>query len=333
MPYDGKLLSRARERLEEIKSDNENEHRRRVKEVYYRIPEIREIDSAMRAQMSQLVKIAISKAPDMQAQLDSLKEKNLDLQIRRGELLAEHGYGVEHLDEIYSCKKCQDTGVYNNGVCDCLKKLYNQELTKDLAVLLRSGNESFENFDLSLYPSVYDPQSGVVPREAMRSVYAFCRKYAESFPNVSVPNLLLHGGTGLGKTYLSACIARVVSEKGCSVCYDSAASAFEAFEKQKFSRDAAEADAAAAKVQRMLSCDLMILDDLGTEMITPISISALYTLINTRLVNRKPMIISTNFTPNDIAVRYSAQIASRIEGEFQELPFAGRDIRKIKKEQ
>lgn len=331
MPYDGKLLSLARERLEEIKSGNEAEHRRRVKEIYYRIPEIRDIDSAMRSQMSQLVKIAISKAPDMQTQLDTLRDKNLDLQIRRGELLTEHGYGVEYLDEIYSCKKCQDTGVYENGVCDCLKKLYNQELTRDLAVLLRNGSECFENFDINLYDSFYDNKSGVIPREAMRFVYAICRKYADSFPDTPVSNLLLQGGTGLGKTYLSACIARVVAAKGCSVCYDSAASAFEAFEKQKFSRDSAEADAAAAKVQRMLSCDLMILDDLGTEMITPMSTSALYTLINTRLVNGRHTIISTNLKTNEIADKYSAQIASRIEGEFQELPFAGRDIRKIKK--
>ena len=152
------------------------------------------------------------------------------------------------------------------------------------------------------------------------------RKFADNFPNVS-SNLLFQGGPGLGKTFLSACIARVVAEKGCSVCYDSAVSALEAFEKQKFSRDPDEADAASARVRRMLDCDLMILDDLGTEMVTPMSVSALYTLINSRLAAGRRIIISTNCTDEELARRYTPQIYSRIAGEFVRLPFAGRDIR------
>ena len=164
----------------------------------------------------------------------------------------------------------------------------------------------------------------------MRIVRDAGRKFADNFPNVS-SNLLFQGGPGLGKTFLSACIARVVAEKGCSVCYDSAVSALEAFEKQKFSRDPDEADAASARVRRMLDCDLMILDDLGTEMVTPMSVSALYTLINTRLVNRRKMIISTNCSEEELAKKYTPQICSRIAGEFIALPFVGQDIRKLKR--
>ena len=148
---------------------------------------------------------------------------------------------------------------------------------------------------------------------------------------VGEQNLLMQGDTGLGKTYLSACIARVVADKGCSVCYDSAFTALEYFEKQKFSRDTDEGIAADKRVKRMLDCDLMILDDLGTEMATPMSVSALYSLINTRLVNGKRMIISTNLRDDEIAKRYTPQIASRILGEFVHLPFAGNDIRMIKR--
>ena len=164
----------------------------------------------------------------------------------------------------------------------------------------------------------------------MRLVCERCRKFAYDFPE-DTSNLLMQGGTGLGKTFLSACIARVVSGKGYSVCYDSAASAFEAFEKQKFSRDPDEIERAGAKVNRMLDCDLMILDDLGTEMVTSLTISALYTMINTRTINRKPMIISTNCTNEELGRKYTPQICSRISGEFKTLPFCGNDIRILKK--
>ena len=149
---------------------------------------------------------------------------------------------------------------------------------------------------------------------------------------IGAMDLLLQGGTGLGKTYLSACIARVVADKGCSVCYDSASSALEAFERQKFSRDPEEAEAAAVRVRRMLSCDLMLLDDLGTEMVTPMSLSALYTLINTRLVNGRRTVISTNCSDEDLQSRYTPQIVSRLNGEFLHLPFVGQDIRLLKNE-
>ena len=143
---------------------------------------------------------------------------------------------------------------------------------------------------------------------------------------------LLQGGTGLGKTYLSACIARVVAGAGYAVAYETAASALDAFECAKFQRSSADGEAAAQRVEQYLGCDLMILDDLGTEMITAYSTSALYTLINTRLTRKKATIISTNCSNEELQKKYTPQILSRIAGEYQTLPFAGRDIRQIKKE-
>lgn len=326
MAYDGRLLARARLRLQDIRSENQAEQQRRLTEVYSRIPEIQRLDGEMREQMTELVRITIARKPDMKEQLAELERRNLDCQMHRAELLVENGYGMDYLDDIYSCHDCRDTGIYNGGVCRCLEKLYNRELTKELGVLMQNGNECFERFDLNLYSDRLDPRSGVIPRDAMRIVRDAGKKFADNFPNVS-SNLLFQGGPGLGKTFLSACIARIVAEKGYSVCYDSAVSALEAFEKQKFSRDPAEADEAGTRVRRMLDCDLMILDDLGTEMVTPMSISALYTLVNTRLVNRRKIIISTNCSEEELTKRYNPQIGSRLEGEFLWLHFAGSDIR------
>ena len=250
--------------------------------------------------------------------------------MRRAELLTEAGFGADYLDEIVSCPLCRDTGLYQGGVCRCLDRLYNRELTKELGTLMRRGDESFERFDLTLYPAEPDAASGLVPREVMKKVSEACRRYADNFSGSS-PNLLFQGGTGLGKTYLSACIARVVASRGFSVCYDTAASALENYELAKFQRDTEEGEAAALRIRRMESCDLMILDDLGTEMPTPMAQSALYTLVNNRLVNGKKTIVSTNLSNDELSRRYTPQIASRILGEFQCLPFVGVDIRRMKR--
>ena len=322
MAYDGKLLAKARGKLEEIKAENQAEHNRRLSLIYSRIPEIQTIDERMRRQMTELVRITISRKGDVKEQIKKLENENLDLQMRKAELLTAAGFPTDYMEDIYSCRLCKDSGVYEGGVCSCLEKLYNQALTEELGVLLKNGDECFEKFRLDLYPED--------ARDTMSIVYESCRKFAENFPDVS-SNLLLQGGTGLGKTYLSACIARVVAKKGLSVCYDTAAAALDSFERQKFSRNPEDSEAASLKVQRMLSCDLMILDDLGTEMVTPISISALYTLINTRLASGKKTIISTNYSMDELQRKYSPQICSRIEGEFLRLPFVGKDIRLIKK--
>ena len=327
MAYDGKLLARARSALEARRADNQAEHESRVRTVYARVPEIRQLDQQMRRQMTELVRVTIAGGADMPEKLERLRRDNLDAQARRAELLVEHGWPIDYLDEIVSCPRCRDTGVYEGQPCECLVRLYNRELTRELSTLLR-GDESFARFDLALYSDAPN-ESGTVPREVMRRVKAACEKYAENFPNVS-SNLLFQGGTGLGKTYLSACIARVVANKGYSVCYDSAAAALETFERQRFSRDADTAEAAAARAERMLSCDLMLLDDLGTEMVTSLSTSALYTLLNTRLVNGRRTVISTNLTDEELRRRYPQQICSRLEGEFLHLPFVGKDIRLMK---
>ncbi len=330
MTYDGKLLARARGELENIRARNREEQQRRLQTVYARVPEIRDIDAKLRAHMAQLVRLTIARSGNLAGELDRLREENLDLQMRRAELLTQYGFGVDYLDEIVSCPVCRDTGIDRGGVCACLDRLYNRELTRELGTLMRRGDERFERFDLSLYPETPDPDTGLAQREIMRRVSEACRRYAEDF-SAGSPNLLFQGGTGLGKTFLSACVARVVAGRGFSVCYDTASAALEQYERAKFSRDLPEGEAAALRVRRMESCDLMILDDLGTEMVTPMSQSALYTLVNNRLVGGRKTIISTNLENDALTKKYSPQIASRILGEFQCLPFVGTDIRRLRR--
>ena len=322
MALDGKLLARARENLENIHADNVAEHYLRQEKIYSRIPEIERIDTRLRTQMAELVGLTLRGGAELNAAIKALEDESLALQKKKAELLVERGYEMDYLDDIFSCKTCRDTGYFGGKMCSCLKAMYNAEVTRELGTLLKNSDECFEKFDLSLYGDA---------RESMEIVYNTCREYANSFSERSM-NLMFQGGTGLGKTFLSACIARVVAGNGHSVCYDTASSALEAFETKKFSRDAQTAENAAVKVERMLDCELMILDDLGTEMPTPMSVSALYTLINTRLVNGRKTVISTNLTDAELSKRYNPQICSRLDGEFTKLPFFGSDIRLTKKE-
>ena len=161
----------------------------------------------------------------------------------------------------------------------------------------------------------------------MDLVYEVCLNYAQKFGRFHFKNLFLTGAPGLGKTFLSACIARSVSEQGFSVVYDTAGNIFAQFENRKFQRDAEGVQTARDETRRYLNCDLLILDDLGSEMTTPFVQSALYQLINTRLTAGARTVISSNLTMDDVRRRYSPQIASRLEGEYRVLPFFGQDIR------
>ncbi len=330
MAYDGKLLARARGELEKIKAANSAEEQRRRDSLYASIPSLERTETSMRLQMIELAKLVISGKPDTAERIAELREENTALRERRKALITGAGHPEDYLEPICSCTLCNDTGIYKNRVCECLDKLYKNEITKELAPLLRDSNASFETFNLNYYGA--EPgRMGMSDRVFMKSVFDSCKDYAAGFSKSS-ENVLMQGSTGVGKTFLSACIARVIAGKGFSVCYETTVSALEAFELQRFARDAETADDAAKRVRRMLDCDLLILDDLGTEMVTSLTASALYTLINSRLNSALPMIISTNCTDEELAKRYTPQICSRLAGSFKHLPFAGKDIRKIMKE-
>ena len=209
-------------------------------------------------------------------------------------------------------------------MCRCLLELCRQEQKNELS-LLACEEHTFRDFRLEYYPETNDPKYGASPRAIMTRILDICRKYAAGF-TLNSGNLLFNGGTGLGKTMLSACIAREVAEKGYSVAYESAPHLFAKLEKDRFHPD----EDSALAVAKLKNCDLLIVDDLGTELPGNFVVSALYTLLNDRLLAGKPMLISTNLNIDEIHGRYSPQIASRLQGSFQLLPFVGEDIRVLK---
>ena len=325
---EGRLLSRARARLEEIRSENRREENRRRQEIAAAIPEINDIEVRLRRHMTELVGLAMG---EKGRTAEELEEESLSLQAKRAELLRAHGYREDYLAPIYACPLCRDTGWHEEKICSCLQKLYNAEQTRELAPLLRRGEETFDAFRLDYYSPAAPAEGLRAPRDQMRTVLAVCRAWAERFGEGS-PNLLFTGAPGLGKTFLSAAIARTVADKGAGVAYDTVTGLLAAFEREKFSRDTDEQADAASRVRQLMSCDLLILDDLGTEMPTAFTQSALYTLLDGRLRAGKKTIISTNLDRDGIAERYGAALASRLGGEYEWLEFLGRDIRALRKE-
>ncbi len=325
MAIDGKLMAKARERLGAIKENNEALQEERLLEVYSRVPEVRRVDANLRSLMGEVISASLKKGEAAKSALDAVGEKSLELCARKAEALVEAGYPSDYLDNVYSCPRCRDTGYTDSGsICSCLMKLYEEEKNAYLSSIPGHEGDSFSAFSLDYYTGS--------DREIMEMTLNFCRSYALNFGKDS-PNLLFRGGTGLGKTFLSGCVAKAVSDKGFSVVYETAGDAFTAFEDRKFSRDAAQAEAAGERVRRILDCDLLILDDLGTEMRTAFTHSALYNIINSRLSAGKKTIVSTNLSAAEMEERYTPQVVSRIGGEYDTVPFRGRDIRAIKKEQ
>ena len=206
-------------------------------------------------------------------------------------------------------------------MCRCLKLLCLQEQKKQIAELT-SGAERFSAFRLDYYSAQIDRNYGASPRMIMEKTLSACRQYADTFGKDS-GNLLFVGGTGLGKTFLSACIANEVTEKGYSVAYESAPRLFAKLEKDRFDSD----EESRRQTEKFLSCDLLILDDLGTELAGGFVTAALYELLSSRLMANKSTIISTNLLSDEVAKRYSQQIASRLQGSFKGLTFVGEDIR------
>ena len=327
MAYDGKLLRLAQQEFEKDKAAREAELQSRRERVFQRQPRLREIDGQLRSTMSRIITGALRRGTDPTAAVAALREENLSLQREKAALLQRMGLPMDCLDEVPACALCGDSGYRGGNVCRCLRKYYAREQQKELSRMLDLGNQSFDTFRLEWYPEQMMPGKPKTYRQHMEEkVLDTCKEFAMGFGKW-LGNLLLFGPPGLGKTHLSAAIAREVSEKGYSVVYDTASHVFERFEAQKFGR---EDEDAAADVERILNCDLLILDDLGTEMTTAFVQSALYQIINTRLMEKKSTIISTNLRVNELAQRYSPQIASRLEGEYQLVPFVGEDIRIMK---
>ncbi len=323
MAYSAEVMKRARDRLAQAKADRESENQQHLQQAYAQVPRLKEIDKLLRQTMALAAQAVFTQNGDVNEAMEQARKANLSLQQEREALVRTH-FEEGFLDESPVCDRCGGEGYIGSSMCECLQELCRQEQRRELS-LLSGGKETFNQFRLEYYSDQLDGKYGASPRVIMERNFLHCRRYATAFtPNSG--NLLFVGGTGLGKTFLSACVARAVADRGYSVVYEPAGRLFSKLEQAKFTGS----EECRREAARFAECDLLILDDLGTEMPGQFVTAALYSLLNDRLLAGKPMVISTNLNNDELARRYSPQIASRLEGNFSMLPFVGEDIRVLK---
>jgi DNA replication protein DnaC len=303
---------------------------KRRSEVYASVPRLREIDARLAELGLSIVKLAVNdgtgNAADFHAESDALKDE-------RETLLKETGVGKDFLKPAYRCPLCGDTGYISNGAlpqerCPCLKQklteaYYGLSNVKDIL-----ADENFETFNLSYYSVETSENEGISPYENMRTVYGTALRFCERFDGEYL-NLLFYGETGLGKTFLCNCVAKELLDKGKTVLYTTAPRLFKIFEDMRFNREEEEEPDEAAEA--VTDVDLLIIDDLGAEFPTIITSTAMFDIINQRMLTKKPVVISTNMSPKELESQYSDRIISRFYGSYKILKFFGDDIRVRKK--
>lgn len=290
-----------------------NEAEARNLEVAALSEDIRIIDKELRGTGLSLFKIACNGGD-----ITPIRERNLFLGEERRKALQKLGLPENYTDVKFTCPKCSDTGFVGEKMCSCFKEMLITENIKSSGMGKLIERQSFENFDLDRYK--YDTE--VYSRTV--SNFNDAKKFAESFP--AVPSVLLFiGKTGTGKTHISTAIAKTLIEKGVEVLYDSAQNIVAAFEADRFKSGYGPYE---PKGDKYLECELLILDDLGTEFVNQFTLSCLYNLINTRQNKGLVTIISTNLPPAELLQKYEDRIYSRIMGcDSKTLLFVGKDYR------
>ncbi len=330
MGYSQKIYDSANEQLQRRRLANEQDLERRRDLLYRRSPRAEQIVQRL-AHTSILAARAVIQGADARAKLEELKKQNQQLQTELNKIIATFGLPQNYLDEWYVCNQCHDTGYVNGKMCSCLKQLLRnsayEELNRDSQLELCD----FDTFSLDYYPKIPMPSQSQTDKRTtyydyMSGVFARCRQYASNF-NPKSSSLMFQGAPGLGKTHLSLAIAKAVIDKGFGVVYASAPLILMKMEKEYFSYNNCF-----DTQQLLLDCDLLIIDDLGTEFIGKTGKSAFYNIINLRTAQKKPIIISTNLAGKELETMYDKRIISRIIGACKPIKFCGVDIRQQKRE-
>lgn len=308
---DAKEIIRRRSAAAEMKADQMKHY------VEQQEPELKTINEELGKTNVRLIQLMVKQGPESRLELSNLENRNRLLMARREELLKNLGLTGKDLEPQYTCPVCEDTGVTDGHYCDCLKKLVRKMQAEEFFKSAPLSECSFDNFNLDYY----GPE-----KEHMIQIYEYCKCWAEDFGLYS-PNVLMIGRTGLGKTHLSISMAKMVMEKGYSVVYGSTPQILSQMNAEYFGR----LPKGASPLDHFTDCDLLILDDLGTEYRQQtFTTSAIYNLINTRYMLKKPTIINTNLSIEEIKEDYSERIVSRLIGGYTPLYFLGQDIRQLK---
>ena len=316
MDYKEQVLNEADLALEAIRQNNTLELAEIKKKIYIAVPHIKEIDDEIK-------RIGLKAIADVKSGISSkiatksIRQEIPTLHREKIKLLVDNGFKKNALDSICTCKKCRDKGIVDGKYCECRNELI-RRITYKLSGLKNTEHFDMRKFDIKLYDDESVEKHGITPRKNATNIleHAICFKSG---------NMLYYGGTGLGKTFLSSCIANEWMKQGRLVCYLSAPAMFSMLEDEKFGRSG---NPRSKQVISMIyDADLLIIDDLGTEFKTSFTDSTLFTIINSRNMSNRSTLINTNLNLNEIRTTYSDRISSRLFGDYELFRFLGSDIR------
>lgn len=300
----------------------------RKENLFEKFPRLKEIDREMKLIGIKIVK-TVGAHPDKIDELTSqLKEKNIDLQIERSEILASNGYPVDYFEVKYSCNLCEDTGFIGPKRCRCFEqklidKAYEQSNLRSLV-----ERENFDTFRMDFYSKDTWRGEDISPQKNIEGILLACINYAKNFDNHN-KHLFFYGSPGLGKTFLSHAIAKELLERGHIVLYQTSSDLIDFIRKNKFDYNNNEEN---IFYEKIFQSDFLIIDDLGTENLTDFAKMELFNIINKRLLSDKKMLISTNLSLREIQENYPNRFTSRLLGQFELYKFFGEDIRLNRKD-
>ncbi len=328
MEYTNSKLSDFMIQYERTRNENMLRLEQRRKDIYQKVPRLLEIDREMASGAIRFAKDKLNGSAcefeDLDAYLQRLKEE-------QKQLLTSNGFPETSFDPIYTCSKCHDTGFVEGRPCSCLKQqlINSYYMQSNIHSILET--ENFDHFCLDYYSKQPDGIHSFTPYEYMKNVLAQSKAFAADFDKKG-GNLLFHGNTGLGKTFLSNCIAKALLDQGHTVLYLTAARLFEDIMPDVVMNKKQNQDNPQI-YNYVYSCDLLIIDDLGTEFVNEFTRSEVYQVINERLLTKKSMLVSTNLSLKEIRDYYDERIVARMVENFTIREFIGDNIRYLKKMQ
>ena len=320
MSYPREIYLKAERILEKRRDSATMEAEIRAEEIKSSIPAVNEIQSKLSRiglEISQL----FFWGENSKQKVEELRQQSKALTDERAKILVQNGYKENSMSPEFVCPVCEDKGFIGGRMCQCHCQLLKDLMKTEVRKAAPLDECTFDSFLLEKYSDTPD-ENGIIPRERATKIFDAARKYAQNF-SLSSKNLLFLGGTGLGKTHLSLAIVNVVINRGYCVCYGTSQNICEDLQSEQFGRDSD----IMYKKRQVLDCDLLVIDDLGTEIDNQYSIATLYNIINSRILAKKPTIISTNYDFKVLEDKYDKRITSRITGEYVRMQFLGTDIR------
>ena len=302
------------------------EQKMRQEEVYLKVPEIKEIDAQISKTGFLIAKAVLNNPENYMEYIEKIQKDMEQLKMKKAVLLTENNITLEYLDVNFQCNVCKDTGYLSDGqMCNCLK----QELINKAYKMSNLENvlkkENFRTFKIDIFPDKPFSEEKLTPRENMMNILSISEGFVSNFDNNNGENLLFYGTTGLGKTFLCNCIAKALLDKNKIVIYQTAFKILETIENHRFRRDESQFDN--EDYNLLFDADLLIIDDLGTEVTNTFTNAETFNIVNTRIIKGKKTIISTNLTPKQITETYSDRVFSRVYEKFIPLKFYGPDLR------